>query len=188
MNAPSHPHAGFTLIEVMTTLAVAAVAMLIAVPNYQAFARNSQVSRAAASFVQSAHLARTNALRQSRQTLIVLRDVDEGWTGGWIVFTDKDRDSTFTEGTDELLYEQGPLADGIQVAIEDDTNATGTLAAGYLQFNPAGFPRTAANSATRGSIDFTLPGARSVRVIYSQSGRVRRCNIGTEDCPRRDES
>jgi prepilin-type N-terminal cleavage/methylation domain-containing protein len=171
---------GFTLIELMVTIALVGTAMAIAVPSYLGYARNATVSRAAASFVQAVHLARSNALRQSRWTVIALRDTSEGWTAGWVVFTDRDNDMAFTPGTDELLMEQAPLDGGVLIDLEADTS--GTLDQGFLRFNAAGFPRTASNAFNGGSMTFKLEDARSVRIVYSQSGRVRRCTPGTRDC------
>lgn len=186
MNLPLRRQTGLTLIELMVTLAMVAILAAIGVPAFRDHARNATVSRAAASFIQAAHLARANAMRRSRFTLLALRDKDRGWTAGWRVFTDMDNDQSYTAVTDELVYEQGPLADGVQV--DQDDKATGTLADGYLRFDPGGFPRAASNGTTSGTISFVLPHARSVRVIYSHSGRIRRCNIGTPDCPRNGSS
>jgi prepilin-type N-terminal cleavage/methylation domain-containing protein len=171
---------GFTLIELMVTIALVGTAMAIAVPSYLAYARNATVSRAAASFVQAVHLARSNALRQSRWTVIALRDPSQGWPAGWVVFTDRDSDMAFTPGTDELLMEQVPLDSGVLVAL--DENPSGTLEQGFLRFNAAGFPRTAGNAFSNGAMTFRLEQARPVRVVYSQSGRVKRCTPGTRDC------
>lgn len=182
MTTARRRHAGFTLIELMVGIAIAAVLMVVAVPAYRDYARNTTVSRAAASFVQAAHLARANAMRQSRSTVVGLRDTGRGWAAGWIVYTDRNNNLAYDVGTDELLQEQPPLADGVQVSLGQ--NASGTLRSGYLRFNPAGFPRGANNNSfSNGSISFILPDARSVRVIYTQSGRIRRCNIGPPDCP-----
>lgn len=178
--------AGFTLIELMVVTALLAVLMAVAVPNYREYARNATVSRAAAAFVQAAHLARANAMRQSRPTVLALRDASQGWTGGWIAYTDLDNDNVYTPGTDRLLQEQAALSDGVRVELRN--NSSGTLLNGYLRFGANGFPRTASNGVTNGSISFALPNARSVRVIYTQSGRIRRCNIGAPECPASDGS
>lgn len=185
MNTPASRQAGFTLIELLVTVAVAAILMAVAVPGYRDFARNAVVSQAAASFVQSAHMARSNAMRRSRNTMLALRDPAKGWTAGWIVYTDMNNNLAY-EGGDELIFEQPPLVDGVQVELT--SNASGTLKQGYLRFNPAGFPRNSSNGVTSGSISFVLSHARSVRVIYSNSGRIRRCNVGAADCPEADSS
>lgn len=175
MNASCRRQAGFTLIELLVTVAMAAVLMSVGVPAYRDHARNATVSRAATGFVQSVHLARANAMRRSRHTLLALRDPDQGWSAGWRVFTDMDNDLAYTAGTDELVHEQGALTDGVQVRFDRDT--TGTLEEGFIRFDPGGFPRTAGNAPIGGSISFVLPEARPVRVTYSGSGRVKRCRL-----------
>ena len=100
--------AGFTLVELMVTLAIAAVLMMVAVPSFQSYARNAAVTRVSGNFFNATQLARANAMRMSRHTLLQVVDADLGWVGGWRVYADMDRDMTYTAETDVLIVEEGP--------------------------------------------------------------------------------
>ncbi|MDO9134581.1 Tfp pilus assembly protein FimT/FimU, partial [Hydrogenophaga sp.] len=90
---PQHrAEAGFTLIELMVTLSIAAVLMIVAVPSYQTYARNAAVAQISGNFFNATQLARANAMRLSSHTLVQVVDADRGWVGGWRVYADIDRD------------------------------------------------------------------------------------------------
>lgn len=170
--------AGFTLVELLVTLALAAALMVVAVPSYQSFARNAAVVRVSGSFFNATQLARSNAMRMSRQTLVQVMDEELGWVGGWRVYADMDRDMNYTAGTDSLIVEEGAAADGVMSngPSDDKLEDRGTVADGYLLFNPAGFPRSRTDGIATGSVVFYLPNGRATAVIYSQAGRIRRCD------------
>lgn len=170
--------AGVTLIELMVTLSIAAVLMVVAVPSYQTYARNAAVAQISGNFFNAAQLARANAMRSARHTLVQVVDDAAGWAGGWRVYADMDRDMVFTAGTDVLIVEQGPSPEGVLGNGPSGQNLDdrGTVANGFLMFNPAGFPRSASDGISSGSVVFYLPQGQATAVIYSNSGRIRRCN------------
>ena len=175
--------AGFTLVELMVTLSIAAVLLVVAVPSYQAYARNAAVSQVAANFANAVQLARANAMRLSRYTIVQWMNQDLGWVGVWRIYADLDRDLKFTAGTDVLIVEQGPAGDGVMGNGPDSTlEDRGTVADGYLQFNPAGFPRSESNGIAMGSVVFYLPGSRAAAVVYTNAGRVRNCDPKKASC------
>ncbi len=175
--------AGFTLVELMVTLAIAAVLMMIAVPSFQSYARNAAVAQTSGNFFNAIQLARSNAMRLSRHTLVQVVNPDLGWVGGWRVYADLDRDMAYTAATDTLIVEQGPAGDGVMSnGPSQDLEDRGTVANGYLLFNPAGFPRSSNDGIATGSVVFYLPEGRATAVVYSQAGRFRRCDPTKAGC------
>lgn len=82
---------GFTLIEMMVAISVAAILLAIAVPSFTQSRLNSQLRASANDLVASINLARSEALRRNTTaTLCVANDDGTGcaagnWRNGWIV-------------------------------------------------------------------------------------------------------
>ena len=183
-NQHHRAEAGFTLVELMVTLAIAAVLMMVAVPSFQSSARNAAVAQVSGNFFNAVQLARANAMRLSRHTMVQVINPDLGWVGGWRGYADMDRDMAYTAATDTLIVEQGPAGDGVMSngPTDDNLDNRGTVANGYLLFNPAGFPRSSNDGIAAGSVVFYLPEGRATAVVYSQAGRFRRCDPTKAGC------
>ncbi len=97
---PMQGRKGFTLIELISTIAVVAILGTIAVPSFQAFRQNAERTTAVNNFFHSLFLARSEAIK--RAEIISLCRSSDGqhcatrsaqWTAGWIVFVNRDRDN-----------------------------------------------------------------------------------------------
>lgn len=105
MNTKTH---GFTLVELMVTLAVAGVLMAIGVPAYQDFVLNSKRTAAVNDMLADFQIARSSSI--SRNSRIVLCSSTNGtgcansdnWDTGWIMFQDDDADGV-KDGGEEVL-------------------------------------------------------------------------------------
>nr|WP_298723951.1 GspH/FimT family pseudopilin [uncultured Steroidobacter sp.] len=96
---PSVSGAGFSLLELLVTLAVAGVLLGLAVPAFDGLLLDSQRTVAVNSFVHGIYLARITAASQGG-TVSICRSIDgetcsngtADWQQGWIVFVNTDRD------------------------------------------------------------------------------------------------
>lgn len=137
---------GFTLVELMITLAVVAIVVSIAAPSMGQFIRENRAATQANNFLASLQLARTEAIRRGVR-VVMLRESDNEsvWDEGWIVFTHWAEDNVFTFDRDEkncsiqnqdcLLHVQPPLSGNI-------TLRSGTRHADWIAFLPSGEMRS----------------------------------------------
>jgi len=112
---------GFTLIELITTLAVAAVSLAVLVPGWAAFTERSQVAATANHLLTQLRYARNEAVNRGRMVSLCPSDDAGscsgdpfGWQRGYLVFEDLDGDRDRDPG-DTLLQVQGPLPTGMRL-------------------------------------------------------------------------
>ncbi|VTU28968.1 putative major pilin subunit [Variovorax sp. PBL-H6] len=171
---------GFTLIELMVTLAVAAILMVIAAPGFLSFQRNSELTSAVNGLVASIAAARGEAMKSGRYAMVVPSDATH-WSSGWVVFVDRDADNGFTESADSAVLRQPALPS--YFSVEANGNAKeGQTDPPYIRFDPSGYPKTKGGgfgpltiSITRNDLGTSAALDQTRRVIISPSGRVRSC-------------
>ena len=100
---------GFTVIDLMMTLAVAAVLLALAIPSFNTLALNKRITAQTNEFLSSLALARSEALKRV-SPVTVCRSANGttcansgGWEQGWIVFNDKDKDAQVDSTNEPIL-------------------------------------------------------------------------------------
>lgn len=76
-------HRGFTLIEMMVVVTLAAIVLGLGIPSFKDFIVGQRVKSAAYAFSTAAILARSEAIK--RNTSVVLTQATGGWQNGWSV-------------------------------------------------------------------------------------------------------
>lgn len=139
--------AGFTVLELMTTLMVAAVLAAATIPMYTSYVRNQRVKTAAYDLAYALTLARGEALKRNAP-VVVSPDAD-GWQFGWTVATTGGTPVTLhTHATPTFVDSGGD--DVSYIAVTPDTgndvtyNSSGRLASAVSTFTIA----SAAGSTT----------------------------------------
>lgn len=158
--------AGFTLLELMLALTVAAVLMAVAVPNFQALIRNSRMSGAANDFVSDFNLARSEAVkRRVPVTLCKSQDLatcDTDATAAfrsWIIFVDDADAAVVNAGNDgdgevdanEAILRRRTIADTLTVRSNANARRTTFLATGFPDAAAAGNVTTLLLCDSRGN-------------------------------------
>lgn len=99
--------AGVTLVEMMVTLAVAAILAAVAVPSFRNVLNNSQLSSFVNSTLADMTLARSEAIKRARPVSVCgsadQQQCDGRWLDGRLVFLDENSDGDFDAGDDEIL-------------------------------------------------------------------------------------
>lgn len=78
--------AGFTLIELMVTLAIAVILASIAAPSFQNMLASQRVRAATSDLITHLMLARSEAIKQNRSITLLSNAGEEAWQGGWRIF------------------------------------------------------------------------------------------------------
>lgn len=163
-------HIGFTLIELVTTLAVATVLISMAVPGVNTFLMNSRQSSSVNELVSAMHLARSTAVtKNTRITVCISSDGDDcengNWNQGWIVFTDTDSDQSVDAG--EVIIGAGGAIRGLTIESTEFSR--------FFMYRPNGRVMNATVNANSGEfIVCDSRGVEHVRVIIVDSaGRPR---------------
>lgn len=171
-----HINRGFTLLELMTAIAILAILGTIAVPSFVNFSRNSALVSTTNTLVASINTARSEAMKHGTFAMVEPMNGSD-WNQGWRVFVDVDLDQSYNAANDILVLEQAGSADFLRIT------GNGSAAAGspYVMFNGSGYPRLKSGGfdAVTLSIERTdgsaLGEATTRRVRVSNTGRVRSC-------------
>lgn len=151
---------GFTLIELMVTIAILAIVLTVAVPGFQDFVARNRLAAATNELVSALALARSEAVK--RATRVTVSSAD--WTAGWQVFVDTGTAGDATDDDDIVLRVYQPNSNSGATITADDNFSS------YISYLPSG---VSDGSGGAGSGDFEICKSGQARVIsISGTGRV----------------
>lgn len=174
-------HGGFTLIELMVTIAIAAILAMAAAPSMRDFVIRNRSSAATNEFIGSVLRARTEAAsRNSCVTMCISSNgsscagaAQTAWDSGWIVFRNPGCDAAVVTPASGDLLLTAP-------ALTSDYTLTGP--GGLIFFSATGQPRTTDVGAF--SVRYQTSTRSSNRTIcVSALGRTLTQTYGTTCAP-----
>ena len=173
---------GFTLIELMVTLAIVVVLMAVATPSFISFQRNAELSAFANTLLSAVNTARSEAMKRGRHTMVIPADATD-WQTGWIVFVDVDRSNDYDATKDTLVMTAGAAPAFLTVG---GTDGTASIASPYLMYDASGYSKKtdAAFSASvveikRNDVSGTQALNQTRRFRLDRTGRARVCTPTT---------
>jgi type IV fimbrial biogenesis protein FimT len=101
---------GFTLLELMITLAIAAIIATIGIPSFMGLIRDSRMTASVNDLLSSINYARSEAITRNVEVTIKSESGGNAWEDGWNVYIDADNDGVID--STELLKTHGPLPTG----------------------------------------------------------------------------
>lgn len=124
---------GFTLIELMVTVAVMGFVLAIGVPAFKDTLRNAQLTAGINEFVASLNYARSEAVKRGVYVTVRKKSTSStvGWESGWNVFTDVDANGVNDSGIDQILRTYPPLKTSL--TLRGNNNFTNRIS-----FKPSG--------------------------------------------------
>ena len=137
---------GFTLYELMMTVAIVALILAFGIPNLREFALNSRMTSTANDLQTAFTLARTEAARaKSNVTICASADptgtanCDGAWEQGYIVFVDEKEPYGRRAEDESILRVHPPAAPGVLFRVASD--------APYFMYAPSGLGQRAGDFA-----------------------------------------
>ena len=106
---------GFTLIELMVTVAIVSIVVAFGIPAMTEFSKNDRLTTNINTLIGHLSYARSEAVKRSVQvTLCVSNNSGDpapsctggNWEDGWIVYIDADGDDSFTAGEEVIRAQQ----------------------------------------------------------------------------------
>ncbi|MCK5829678.1 MAG: GspH/FimT family pseudopilin [Methylococcales bacterium] len=154
---------GFTLLELMVTLAIAGIIMVIGIPSFNDTIKNTRLTSNINELVASLNYARSEAVK--RNMLVSIKKSATQWESGWNVFTDLNGDGNKGVG-DIMLRTYGAVPSSF--TLRGSANSLTYQASGMLNGGTAVFFVLCDNSDGN-----NLPEARSSKlVIVNAVGRA----------------
>ena len=165
------PRPGWTLIELLLGLAIAALLTVFALPMYADWIAESQMMNYARDLAGSMNVARSEAIKRgtrvnlcksaNRSTCAIGGD----WAQGFVVYVDRDHDGQLDVG-ESAIQVVAPASPGI--------SARGNRPiADYVSYTSLGTARLLNGALQMGTLTVCRSGQKAVDVVLANSGRAR---------------
>lgn len=165
---------GFTLVELMITLAIAAILLTQAVPSFNSMVRSNRAATQANMLSGALNLARSESVKRGVRMTVCSRTNPAtspetcagatNWAGGWLVFVDTAGVAGNFDGADQLIHVHESLSG----------STTLTSAVNNMQYQSTGevsqsttftLTPSGCQGSQKRSIDISTTGRVSVSVI-----------------------
>jgi type IV fimbrial biogenesis protein FimT len=141
---------GFTLLELIITLAIAAIVATLAVPSYNTMIKNNSQKAHINELAGALYLARSEAV-SNNQNVVICQSNDtitpdctdtNNWNTGWLMYIDADGSNTY-ENTETVLKIGRDISSGSKTLTR---SVFGSGELDYIRYSPSG--TTDANSGS----------------------------------------
>lgn len=170
---------GFTLIELMVTIAIAAILLGVAIPSFTSVITSNRLTANTNEFITALNLARSEAIKRGQH--VVVRKTGTDWEDGWQVFVDIDRSTAAKEnvldaGTDIELR--------VYPALPANLTLRGNSFVNFIRYQPNGTSNQPGSFAMCN--DDSVTGTKLI--IINAVGRIRMASDADNDgIPEKDD-
>jgi type IV fimbrial biogenesis protein FimT len=142
MNRYKQTMGGFTLVELVVTMAIAAIILTQAVPSFSTMISNNRLTTQTNNLVADINLARSEAVKRGLR-VILCRTADpyaaaatcggtaNTWSTGWLLYADDDGSGVYESANDTLIRVGAPAVSTVAVKTNSTSNNN-------LEYNPDG--------------------------------------------------
>lgn len=170
---------GFSVIELLVVMSIAAILLGIGVPNMQQYIVSSRLGSTANEFFTALNLARSEAVRRGLQVTLRTNGAagSRDWTAGWTMFVDANGNGALDAGEETLRV--GAAVDA-PMTIMGSANFGTTIA-----FDSTGRLTTGGGSfVVCHGTDLVVDGiSRARAVVINGAGRVRAAALNSSHIP-----
>ncbi len=159
-------HHGFTLIELMITIAIAAILLVVTIPNFQGLINENRVTTKTNELITDLMVAKTEAVRRGLRVAACIRNTAGNgcnaagtWEDGWIVFVDANKNGTVDAG-ETITRVHEALPTGMTLT------STGFATASIVIYLPSG------SVSSNGSFTLCKPSFYGRDISVSTTGRT----------------
>jgi len=110
---------GFTLLELIVTVAVGGVILAIGLPSFVNLVKSNRLTTQTNSVLTALHLARNEAVNRGHNIRVLTISGDEDWAAGWQVRLDVNNDGV-TDAEDTVLRSFDAIEDATLVGVVDN--------------------------------------------------------------------
>ncbi|MDP1528868.1 GspH/FimT family pseudopilin [Rhodoferax sp.] len=176
--------AGFTLIELMVVVALAALLQSLALPAFRGFVNSMRLTVAVNSLFTSLLLARSEAIKRNGRAVVCKTVTGEtcvttgGWQQGWIVFHDANNNARRDAGEVIVSHQQATAASIL-------LNGNAPLVS-YVSYTPMGQTAYASGAFQAGTLTVCVASSDSQearQIVISSAGRPRTVRTTVAKCP-----
>jgi type IV fimbrial biogenesis protein FimT len=164
---------GFTLLELLATVAIVMIVLAVAVPSMTDMTRRNRLAAAHNEFLSSLYLLRSEAAKRNR-TMKMCRlgrdnpdncttSAETGWEAGWAIWADVNGNNRI-DADEVVVSRRQALPDGVQL------RGNGTTLVHRVAFRATGMPAGFNNGTFTACVDGH---AHAQQTIISAAGRIR---------------
>ncbi|WP_439113191.1 GspH/FimT family pseudopilin [Hydrogenophaga sp.] len=175
---------GFTLVELMTVVAILAVILSLAFPSMARLLEGTRLRTLSNDWLDHLRLTRSEAIRRGQRVVMCAAASDSacsagsGWHQGWLVFEDTNNNAWLDGGEAVVRYRQ---------SAPTGWSMTGnTPVARYVSYDPLGATRMINGAFQAGTVTICrvgATGAEARRIAVNSVGRPRSQAVILLSCP-----
>ncbi|VUD52915.1 Fimbrial protein [Thalassocella blandensis] len=183
---------GFTLVELMVTLAIFAILMVLAVPSFNSQIQNNRSQAIGEDLTTALKYARSEAVKRGQSVTICASNANNSgcsndtstWSNGWLVLLDAAAPTSSSINPGEILRVWGDVPSNAQISVvtTPNTSSTGT-AISFIRYASTGTLARISNNVHLKRITAFTSGCNlngRQELIIGVAGMV---NVTRSDCP-----
>ena len=174
---------GFTLVELLTAMAVMAILAALATPSMARLVDSTRLTSYSNGFLAAMYQARSEAIKRNGPVALCKSAngrgcaVNGGWEQGWIIFHDTNNNGTADAG-ETIVHHSQALPDGFKLSGNQSV-------AGYISFTASGRTRLVSGAFQAGTLTLCKAGEAGIgarQIVINNAGRARVEKLSVASC------